>query len=235
MADSDYTVAVVLQASDEGMSAGIKKAAEGIEDASDKAKTAKINFMALMVGLEGLTSGLNQLTGGMRKMTAAMTQTGMATEDQTKKLNEQIAMVELFTGPMESMIAVVKLATVIHAAYTGIVAIETGVVITATIANYGLAASMALVTIGFVGFIAIAGLAFILLTDTERGLDLVSAGLDKTAAAIHAVNDGVRALIDLAVSGGQAVGDFFDNIQGPGGSLLGQDGTKISMGGGALA
>ena len=40
---------------------------------------------------------------------------------------------------------------------------------------------------------------------------------------------------DLAVSGGQAVGDFFDRIQGPGGSLIGQDGSRITMGGGALA
>ena len=235
MTDSDDTVAVVLQASDEGMSSAIKTTADGLEDASNKAQQAKINFMALMVGLEGLTSGLNQLTGGMRKMTAAMTQTGMATEDQTKKLNEQIATIELFTGPMESLIAIVKLSTVIHAAYTGIVAIETGVVISATIANYGLAASMVLVTVGLIGFVAIAGLAFILLTDTERGLKLVEEGLDKTAGAIQAVNDGVRTLIDLAVSGGQAVGDCFDNIQGPGGSLVGQDGTRISMGGGSLA
>ena len=41
MADSDYTVAVVLQASDEGMSSAIKKTADGLEDASNKAQQAK--------------------------------------------------------------------------------------------------------------------------------------------------------------------------------------------------
>ena len=107
MADSDYTVAVVLQASDEGMSSGIKKAAGGIQDLDNKAKSAQISFMAMLVGLEGLTSGLNQLTGGLRKMSAAMNQTGLATDEQTERLNKQIATIELFTGPMESIIALV--------------------------------------------------------------------------------------------------------------------------------
>ena len=178
MADSDYTVAVVLQASDEGMSSGIKKAADGIEDASNKAKTAKINFMALMVGLEGLTSGLNQLTGGLRKMSAAMDQTGMATDEQTERLNKQIAAIELFTGPMESIIALVKISTVVHAIYTGIVGINTGAVIAATIANYGYAVSIGLVVAGFIGLVAIVGLALILILDTEKGLKLIEEGLN---------------------------------------------------------
>lgn len=230
MADSDYTVAVVLQASDEGMSAGLKGAAKGIEEAGNKAQKAKIDFMALMVGLEGLTSGLNQLTGGMRKMTSAMTQTGMATEDQTEKLNKQIAMVELFTGPMESLIAIVKLSTVAHAAYTGIVAIETGVVMSATIANYGLAVSLGLVTIGLFAFVAIVGLALLLLLDTERGLDLVASGLDKTAGALREVKDLMAEVRDIAVGGAQAVGDFFGNID-----FERNLGGGSAMGGGRLA
>jgi hypothetical protein len=235
MADSDYTVAVVLQASDEGMSTTLKKTAQGITEVDKKAQSAQISFMSMMVGLEGLTSGLNQLTGGMRKMTAAMSQTGLATEEQTEKLNKQIAMVELFTGPMESLIAIVKLTTVVQALYTGIKGIDIGVTIAATFANWGFAASLIAVNIAAVGFIAIVGLALLLLIDTEKGLEVVNAGLDATAGAIQAVNEGVRTLIDLAVSGGQAVGDFFGNIQGPGGSLAVGDGTTIHMGGGRLA
>ena len=235
MADSDYTVAVVLQASDEGMSTTLKKTAQGITEVDNKAQKAQISFMSMMVGLEGLTSGLNQLTGGMRKMTAAMTQTGMATEEQTKKLNEQIAMVELFTGPMESLIAIVKLSTVIQAAYTGIKGIDVGVTIAATVANWGFVASLIAVNIAAVGFIAIVGLAIILLTDTERGLDIVAAGLDNAALALRRVNEELQQLMQSIVNAPQGVLDFFDSIQGPGGSINRGDGTTISMGGGALA
>lgn len=41
MADSDYTVAVVLQASDEGMSKTLKQTGEDIEDLGDKTKKHK--------------------------------------------------------------------------------------------------------------------------------------------------------------------------------------------------
>ena len=229
MADSDYTVAVVLQASDEGMSSTIKDAAGGIKGVSKSAKDAQINFMAMMVGLEGLTSGLNQLTGGMRKMTAAMTQTGMATEEQTEKLNKQIAMVELFTGPMESLIAIVKLSTVIQAVYTGVKSIDIGVTISATVANWGFAASLIAVNLAAVGFIAIVGLALLLLIDTERGLRIVADGLNTTAAGLHMVSDAMKRAIELAKEGTSFIGGFFEafgsldprNMSGFGDSAMG--------------
>ena len=112
MADSDYTVAVVLQASDEGMSSTMKNASGGIKDAGASAQAAQINFMTLVVGLEAVTSGLNQMTGGLRKMSSALNQTGRMTDEQTQKMNQQIATIELLTGPMETLIAVQKLLTV---------------------------------------------------------------------------------------------------------------------------
>jgi len=108
-------------------------------------------------------------------------------------------------------------------------------VIAATIANYGYAVSIGLVVAGFIGLVAIVGLALILILDTEKGLKLIEEGLNKTAGALGAIRDVMVDIRDLAVSGGQAVGDFFDRIQGPGGSLIGQDGSRITMGGGALA
>tara|TARA_R100000234_G_scaffold21282_2_gene11984 strand:+ start:695 stop:1396 length:702 start_codon:yes stop_codon:yes gene_type:complete len=233
MADSDYTVAVVLQASDEGMSAGIKKAADGIEDAGNKAKSAKINFMALMVGLEGLTSGLNQLTGGLRKYSAAMEQTGLATEEQTERLNKQIATIELFTGPMESIIALVKLSTVAHAVYTGIVSVNTSAVITATVANYGYATSLIAVNVAAVGFVAVVGLALLLILDTEKGLQTVEQGLQMTADALRAVRDILQDIVDLGAQAGENVSEFIGNIDFSSGRLGG--GGLNAMGGGALA
>jgi len=82
MADSDYTVAVVLQASDEGMSKTIKQTSNDVGDLGKKSKEAKIDLMATVVALEGLTSGLNQVTGGARKYSAALVQTNKLTQSQ---------------------------------------------------------------------------------------------------------------------------------------------------------
>ena len=118
MADSDYTVAVVLQASDEGMSKTIKGASKDVEDLGKKNKEAKMDMMATVVALEGLTSGLNQLTGGMRKYSAALEQTGAIDKEQAEEFNKRIAMMEMVTGPMESIIALQKIATVTGALFT---------------------------------------------------------------------------------------------------------------------
>jgi hypothetical protein len=201
MADSDYTLAVVLQASDEGMSSTLKGTSKNIEDVSTKAATAQINFVSMMVGLEGLTSGLNQATGGLRKFSAAMNQTGMATQEETEHLNKRIATIELFTGPMESLIAVVKIATVVTQIHTAVVGINTSAMVTATAVNFGFAASQALVLVGMAAFLGVLGLAIILLIDTERGLAIVESGLKKTADTLVFVVAGREA--------GGAVREFF--------------------------
>ena len=112
MADSDYTVAVVLQASDEGMSSTLKKTSDGVKEAGNSARQAQFDFLTLVVGLETLTSGLNQGVGGLRKFSSALRETGMFTDEQSQAMNKQIATIELFTGPMETLIAVQKLLSV---------------------------------------------------------------------------------------------------------------------------
>ena len=142
MADSDYTVAVVLQASDEGMSSTIKQAGDEIETVGDKTKAAKIDMMATVVALEGLTSGLNQLTGGMRKYSAALQQTGALDKEQAEEFNKRIAMMELVTGPMESIIALQKIATVTTALFTTAEVADNSVKTTSISLNWALAGSI---------------------------------------------------------------------------------------------
>jgi len=142
MADSDYTVAVVLQASDEGMSSTIKKAGDEIETVGDKTKAAKIDMMATVVALEGLTSGLNQLTGGARKYSAALVQTNRISKEQGEELNKQIAYMELVTGPMESIIALQKIATVTTALFTTAEVADNSVKTTSISLNWALAGSI---------------------------------------------------------------------------------------------
>tara|TARA_Y100000296_G_C5042778_1_gene190740 strand:- start:4 stop:675 length:672 start_codon:yes stop_codon:yes gene_type:complete len=142
MADSDYTVAVVLQASDEGMSSTLKGAADGIEDVGDKSKQTKIDTMATVVALEGLTSGLNQLTGGARKYSAALVQTNRISKEQGEELNKQIAYMELVTGPMESIIALQKIATTTTALFTTAEVADNSVKTTSISLNWALAGSI---------------------------------------------------------------------------------------------
>ena len=142
MADSDYTVAVVLQASDEGMSSTLKGAADGIEDVGDKSKQTKIDTMATVVALEGLTSGLNQLTGGARKYSAALVQTNRISKEQGEELNKQIAYMELVTGPMESIIALQKIVTVTTALFTTAEVADNSVKTTSISLNWALAGSI---------------------------------------------------------------------------------------------
>jgi hypothetical protein len=141
MADSDYTVAVVLQASDEGMSSTIKKAGDEIETVGDKSQNAKIDMMATVVALEGLTSGLNQVTGGMRKYSAALEQTGKIDKEQAAELNKKIAMLELATGPMEAVIGMQKLITITTALLIPVEKADNKVKAQGTIVNNNLALS----------------------------------------------------------------------------------------------
>ena len=142
MADSDYTVAVVLQASDEGMSQTIKGASEEVENLGKKNKNTQVDMMATVVALEGLTSGLNQLTGGMRKYSAALEQTGAIDKEQAEEFNKRIAMVEMLTGPMESIIALQKIATVTSALFTTTEATGNAVKPTTIGLNWATAASL---------------------------------------------------------------------------------------------
>jgi hypothetical protein len=141
MGDSDYTVAVVLQASDEGMSTTMKGAADGIEDVGEKSKQAQMDMMATVVALEGLTSGLNQVTGGMRKYSAALEQTGKIDKEQAEAFNKKIAYMELATGPLESVIALQKLYTITTALLLPVEKADQGSKKTGTIVNNSYALS----------------------------------------------------------------------------------------------
>lgn len=159
MADSDYTVAVVLQASDEGMSKTIKQTSNDVGDLGKKSKEAKIDLMATVVALEGLTSGLNQVTGGARKYSAALVQTNKLTQEQGEHLNRNIAYLELATGPLETMIALQKITTIVTSSETLARLGEIKVKERLTIVNGSLFASM---MIYMVIIIAIIGVIYLL-------------------------------------------------------------------------
>jgi len=188
MADSDYTVAVVLQASDEGMSKTIKETGDNIEDLGDKSKNTQAQLITTIVALEGLTSGLNQVTGGARKFTAAMQQTGKMSDESAEKYNRYIAMVELATGPLESIIAIQKIATVTSMIFSTQQVAENNVKGQSVVVNTSLAASWFALAIPIFAILAIFATLYYVFTRQEEITKSLKDQLDSIKGAFQTIN-----------------------------------------------
>jgi len=210
MADSDYTVAVVLQASDEGMSKTLKKASKGIEEVGDKSNQAKVDMMATVVALEGLTSGLNQVTGGARKFTAAMQQTGKMSDESAEKYNKYIAYIELATGPMESIIAAQKIWTITSAIFTTQQVTENNVKGQAVVVNTSLAASWFALALPIIAIVAIFATLYIVFKKQDEITKSLKDQLDAIAGAFKGIsiagNETVQVLAAIAAGALATVG-----------------------------
>ena len=189
MADSDYTVAVVLQASDEGMSKTIKQTGNNIEELGDKSKNTEMQLMATIVALEGLTSGLNQVTGGARKFTAAMQQTGNMTDESAEKFNRYIAMIELATGPLETFIAIQKIVTITSAIFTKQQVAENTVKGQSVVVNTSLAASWALVLLPIIAIVAIFATLYIVFKRQDEITKSLKKQLDGVKDVLAGINN----------------------------------------------
>ena len=205
MADSDYTVAVVLQASDEGMSSTLKKTSDGVKEAGNSARQAQFDFLTLVVGLEALTSGLNQGVGGLRKFSSALRETGMFTDEQSQAMNKQIATIELFTGPMETLIAVQKLLSVATFATASAKNADAGASGAATVANYGYGASILFVIGTLFAVVAILAVLYLAWQNQDIILEKLNNGLATTirlynslAASARNAASGIRELAESA-------------------------------------
>ena len=209
MADSDYTVAVVLQASDEGMSKTIKQTGNNIEELGDKSKNTEMQLMATIVALEGLTSGLNQVTGGARKFTAAMQQTGNMTDESAEKFNRYIAMIELATGPLETFIAIQKIVTITSAIFTKQQVAENTVKGQSVVVNTSLAASWALVLLPIIAIVAIFATLYIVFKMQDEITKSLKKQLDGVKDVLAGINNTGRNTVamfsDLASGASAAI------------------------------
>ena len=217
MADSDYTVAVVLQASDEGMSKTLKETGEGIEDLGDKTKKTQADLITTIVALEGLTSGLNQVTGGARKFTAAMVETGFRTREQADEYNRYIGFIELATGPLETIIAVQKIATVTSMIFAKQQVVENTVKGQSVVVNTSLAASWGLLLLPIIAVIAVFATLFILFKRQEEITKSLKEQIDAIKGAFQSANrvgrDTIAVFAGLA-SGAEAVIDPLQRVVG---------------------
>lgn len=217
MADSDYTLAVVLQASDEGMSKTIKDTGEDIEDLGEKTKKTQADLITTIVALEGLTSGLNQVTGGARKFTAAMVETGFRTREQADEYNRYIGFIELATGPLETIIAVQKIATVTSMIFAKQQVVENTVKGQSVVVNTSLAASWGLLLLPIIAVIAIFATLFIIFKKQDEITKSLKEQIDALRGAFQTANqvgrDTIAVFAGLA-SGAEAVIDPLQRVVG---------------------
>ena len=182
-----------------------------------------------LILIQSLTSGVNQLTGGLYKAIAGAEALGAVNEEQARKLQEVVRVTELFTGTLETLLAVELLLF----ATTG----------------KGLIARLGLQALGFSGVAAAAGSAaltvglFVLAT---AGIILLVTGIvilfvklnekfDIVGKSIGVLNAGVFTLVELfsqAQSAGDGVVSVLTDI---GDAVLDNPLTKsIAKAGGAI-
>ena len=217
MADSDYTVAVVLQASDEGMSKTLKDTSEDIEDLGDKTKKTQADLLTTIVALEGLTSGLNQVTGGARKFSAAMVETGKFTREQADEFNRFVGFIELATGPLESIIAFQKLYTITSAIFTTQQIRENDAKGKSIIVNKNLGLSWLALAFPLIAIIAVFATLYFLFTRQEEITKSLKEQIDALRGAFQTANqigrDTIAVFAGLA-SGAEAVIDPLQRVVG---------------------
>tara|TARA_A100001515_G_scaffold37318_1_gene29357 strand:- start:3055 stop:3732 length:678 start_codon:yes stop_codon:yes gene_type:complete len=217
MADSDYTVAVVLQASDEGMSKTLKQTGDDVEDLGKKSKKTQAELLTTIVALEGLTSGLNQVTGGARKFSAAMVETGKFTREQADEFNRYIGFIELATGPLESIIAFQKLFTISSAIFTTQQIRENDAKGKSIIVNKNLGLSWLALALPLLAVVAIFATLYYLFTRQEEITKSLKEQIDAIKGVFASLNVTGRATVamfsDLA-SGASAAIDPLQRVVG---------------------
>jgi len=217
MADSDYTVAVVLQASDEGMSKTLKQTGDDVEDLGKKSKKTQADLLTTIVALEGLTSGLNQVTGGARKFSAAMVETGKFTREQADEFNRYIGFIELATGPLETIIALQKIGTITSAIFTTQQIRENDAKGKSIIVNKNLGLSWLALLAPIFTVIAVFGILYFLFTRQEEITKSLKEQIDAIGGAFQTVNQVGRDTIAVfagIASGAEAVIEPLQRVVG---------------------
>ena len=199
------------------MSKTLKETSDGVEDLGKKSKKTQADLITTIVALEGLTSGLNQVTGGARKFSAAMVQTGKFTRDQADEFNRYIGFIELATGPLESIIAFQKIATVTSMIFAKQQVVENTVKGQSVVVNTSLAASWGLLLLPIIAVIAVFATLFIIFKKQDEITKSLKEQIDALRGAFQTANligrDTIAVFAGLA-SGAEAVIDPLQRVVG---------------------
>ena len=132
----EYVISVVIEGSDKA-SAPVKSAGKSVDGLNTK-------LINTMVQLEGVASGMNQMVGGMNKMVGGLEKSEgkvlgliQVNEKHVKTMRNVSTQMEIMIGPMEMLIAGLKLKTVVESSATISTLGYTGAVSAAATATWG--------------------------------------------------------------------------------------------------
>ena len=154
----------------------------------------------------------------------------MFTDEQSQAMNKQIATIELFTGPMETLIAVQKLLTVVTFGAATAKNADAGASGAATLANYGYGASILFVTGTLFAVVAILAVLYIAWQNQDVILEKLNIGLAITIGLYNTFAAAARNAADGARELAESVNDSLDVLR-PGGG----NGPAVAMGAGGFA
>ena len=88
-----------------------KEFSSSFDEASGSLEDVDMANLKAMAGMTMMVSALNQVTGGIYKTIGGLEAAGIINEDQARAWQKSARMIELFTGPLEILISLEILAT----------------------------------------------------------------------------------------------------------------------------
>jgi len=165
------------------VTAGYSDAEEGLEDVD----MANLKAMA---GMTMMVSALNQVTGGIYKTVGGLEAWGLVNEEQAKSLQDNARKLEALTGPLEIIISLEILATMMGKPFLATLWAKVPAFNAVGISASGAAAGVWAFMAPLLPFVAVAlivvGVIFLIMSNLE--------GLSKI---LGAVTDGFKTLWDM--------------------------------------
>tara|TARA_R100001463_G_scaffold2053_1_gene8797 strand:+ start:1121 stop:1894 length:774 start_codon:yes stop_codon:yes gene_type:complete len=173
-------------------------------------------YLKTLAGFEALTSAGNQYISAQYKKIDADLAAGEISAEEAEKERKLIKQKEYYTGRLEELIAIARLATVAHMVYTAVVGMTTTATTASTAAVTAnsvawYANPMFWAIAGIVGGLTLLVLSLAALMVKFNTLDTIMEGVNKQ---IDNFKNGVMWITDNAAAAGEAVGDFVSAIPG---------------------
>ena len=173
-------------------------------------------YLKTLAGFEAVTSATNQYISAQYKKIDADLASGKITAEEAEAERKRIKQKEFYTGRLEELIAVMRLATVGHMIYTSVVGMSS----TAIAANTKAVAKNTLALLANPLFWAIAGLVVLIaafvfaLYKVIKALNELKIGMDDVNGVITSFKDGVQWITENVGEAFDSAGNFADRITG---------------------
>ena len=177
----------------------------------DKMATVNLNtaYLKSLAGMDALTSGLNQGISAQYKMIDAKLASGAIDEEEAERKRKIWKAREIHTARLESAIALMRLAVVVHMVYTGVIGMTT----TATTANTAAVTANTVAWYANPMFWAIAGIVVAIVAFVAV-LAMLMANFKVLEKGIKAVNDQWAKFFDFinkTKDAAAGIGNFVSN------------------------